>query len=306
MGELMGNDWKPADSTRMLANWPYKNDKIKVIIDADAANEVDDQYAIALALGFPQRLQIEGFIAAHFGVRGGMAGIEKSYRSIEEVLQKAGMAGKFQVKKGTMPLTFLDYFPDSEGVDFIIEKAKQASTDDPLLVIALGPATNVAAAVLKDPSITGKLVVLWHGRTKWPDQCWNFNAYNDIKSVQVLFDLPVRLILFDTGTQITMPMDESAKRIMPKGELGKYLHDIRQASHYARQPDKGLFDLGDMVAVIEPSTCRYEIAEAPSVGHDLKYNFATRRGKMVRIFDINRDKSFLLLDEALDNIMIRP
>lgn len=56
--------------------WPATKGKLKIIIDTDAANEVDDQWAIALALGFPERLQIEGFVAAHYGDRGGKGGIE--------------------------------------------------------------------------------------------------------------------------------------------------------------------------------------------------------------------------------------
>jgi len=42
---------------------------------------------------------------------------------------------------------------ESEGVDFIIEKAMQASKEDPLWVIGLGAATDIASAILKEPRI---------------------------------------------------------------------------------------------------------------------------------------------------------
>lgn len=301
LNELVGNKLIYADSTRMLAPWPVEG-KIRVIIDSDAANEVDDQFAIALALGYPEKLQIEGFVVAHYGVRGGAAGIEKSRKSLLETLDKAGKNDQFPIKKGTDPLTYLDRIPDSEGVNFIIEKARAATPENPIWVVALGPATNAAAAILKDPTIANRMVVLWHGRTKWPTQCWNFNAYNDTKAVQVLFDLPVRLILFDTGTYLTMPMDESEKRIMPNGTMGKYLHDIRKRSAYASRADKGLFDMGDIVALVDHRITKWEIVDAPSVGHDLRYDFKTKRGKLIRIFDIDRDASFKMLDEALTKL----
>lgn len=301
LSELAGNKLIYADSSRMLAPWPVEG-KVRVIIDSDAANEVDDQFAIALALGFPEKVQIEGFVVAHYGIRGGSMGIEKSYKSLLETLDNAGKKDQFTIKKGTDPLTYLDRIPDSEGVDFIIEKARAATPENPIWVVALGPATNAAAAILKDPSIANRMVVLWHGRSKWPTQCWNFNAYNDTKAVQVLFDLPVRLILFDTGTYLTMPMDESEKRVMPNGTMGKYLHDIRKRSAYASRADKGIFDMGDIVAIIDHRITKWEIADAPSVGHDLKYNFKTQRGKLVRIYDIDRDASFKLLDEALTKL----
>jgi purine nucleosidase len=301
LSELAGNKLIYADSTRILVPWPVEG-KIRVIIDSDAANEVDDQFAIALALGYPERLQIEGFVAAHYGLRGGSKGIEKSRKNILELLDLARMKDKFTVKNGSDPLVYLDRVPDSEGVDFIIEKAKTATPENPIWVVALGPATNAAAAILKDPTIADRLVILWHGRSKWPTQCWNFNAYNDIKAVQVLFDLPVRLILFDTGTYLTMPMSESEKRVMPNGKMGKYLHDIRKRSVYASRADKGLFDMGDIVALIDHRITKWEIVDAPSVGHDLRYDFKTKRGKFIRIFDIDRDASFKLLDEALTKL----
>jgi hypothetical protein len=53
----------PADSRRPVAPWPPAPGPLRVIIDTDAAAEVDDQYALALALGSPERLRIEGLIA---------------------------------------------------------------------------------------------------------------------------------------------------------------------------------------------------------------------------------------------------
>ena len=302
LAELAGKAMAFADSSRAVAPWPLKSTTLRVIIDSDAANEVDDQYAIALALGYPERLHVEGFVAAHYGIRGGSGGVERSRKSIIEVLEKSGSKDPFIVKNGSDPLVYLDRIQQSEGVDFIIEKARTATPENPIWVIALGPATDVAAAILKDPSITNRIVVLWHGRSKWPLQCWNFNAYNDIKAVQVLFDSPVRLILFDTGTYLTMPMEESQKKIMPNGDMGRYLHDIRLKSAYARQPDKGLFDMGDIAVLIDPTITKWEIIDIPSIGHDLRYDFTTKRGKFVRIYDIDRKSCFDLLDQALKKL----
>ncbi|MBD3265585.1 hypothetical protein GF373_02860, partial [bacterium] len=85
---------------------PEKGEKIRVLIDTDAACEIDDLYAIALALVSQDRLQIEGFVAAHFGDAGGPNGIERSYQAIQTVLEKAGLAGKFPIKRGSPPFQF--------------------------------------------------------------------------------------------------------------------------------------------------------------------------------------------------------
>jgi len=79
---------------------PPPGERIRLILDTDAANEVDDQYAIALAILSPERFDIEGFVASHFGDRGGPGGIDASAKEIESVLEKGGVLGKFPVKRG--------------------------------------------------------------------------------------------------------------------------------------------------------------------------------------------------------------
>src|SRR5688572_12750585 len=138
-----------AEPPRPVAPWPPAAGKLRVIIDADAANEIDDQYAIALALGRADRIALEGIVAAHFGDSGGARGIERSQEEIERVLEKAGVAGKVVVKRGADPIVYADRPPTSDGVEFIIERARAATPEDPLWLVLLGPATDAVAALLK-------------------------------------------------------------------------------------------------------------------------------------------------------------
>ncbi len=59
---------------RPVPELPAAGEKIRVIIDTDAANEIDDLYALALALVMPERFEIEGIVAAHYGDFGGPTG----------------------------------------------------------------------------------------------------------------------------------------------------------------------------------------------------------------------------------------
>src|SRR5688500_17698733 len=162
---------------RPSAPWPPPPGPLRVIIDTDADNEIDDQYALALALGNPDRLKIEGLIAAHFGDAGGHKGIDRSIAEIHRVLEKANIPrDKYPIQRGADPLTYADKPPASEGVDFIIQPARTATPEDPIWLVLLGPATDAAAALLKDPTIADRLVVFWHGRSAWPNECLNFNA----------------------------------------------------------------------------------------------------------------------------------
>jgi hypothetical protein len=288
-----------AAAPRPPAPWPPRQGPVRVIIDSDMANEIDDQFALALALGFPERFQIEGIVAAHFGDAGGSAGIEKSYAETQRVLEKAGLGGKFPLKRGADPLQYRDRIPPSEGVDFIIERARTASPEAPLWLVLLGPATDAAAALLKAPDIAGRLVLFWHGRTEWPVRCWNFNAYNDIRAVRLLFEIRCRLILFDTGTYLRIEAGEFARRFGPLGPLGAYLQEIRSRRPEYMSPGKGFFDLGDIAAIADPACVRWERVRAPGIEQDLRYDFTRDYGEIVRIYHVETEPAFRLLEQAL-------
>jgi inosine-uridine nucleoside N-ribohydrolase len=285
---------------RILPGIPDKNNKIRVIIDADAKNEIDDQWAITLALLSSERFDIEGFVASNYDhPHGGPSGIEKSFQEIELVLKKAGFENKYQVYKGSHPMRYKYEPSESEGVDFIIRKAMESSTEDPIWVVALGSATNLASAYLKNPEIRDRVVFFWHGRTKWPDKCWNFNVFGDRLAAMTLFHVPVPLILFDTGTYLTCPMDESEEHVKPYGEIGKYLHEYRYNKPGYMSPRKGFFDLGDIAALVDPEIANWQEVSCPEVGPDLSYVFSGRKGKILRCYHIDRDQTFQLLYDKL-------
>jgi len=100
---------------------PPTDRTIRIIIDSDAKNEVDDQWSIALALLSTDRFEIECFVAANFdNSRGGPQIIDKSYDEIIFLLEKAGLKGKYPVYKGSAPMQY-KYAPSlSEGIEFII------------------------------------------------------------------------------------------------------------------------------------------------------------------------------------------
>jgi len=287
---------------RPQAPWPPPPGPLRVIIDTDAGAEIDDQYALALALGSPNRIQIEGIIGAYFGDFGGPSGAAKSVEEVHRVLGKAGRDGKIPVKGGAPPFVFRDDPPDSDGVRFIIEKAKASTPENPLWLVLLGPATDAAAALLRDPAIADRIVIFWHGRTQWPLRCWNYNVWNDTKSARLLFSFPCRFILFDTGDHLTISTAETAERFAKLGPLGSYLQQIRSRNPNFLLPSKSMFDLGDLTGLADPKAVRWERVEAPSVDYDLRYDFSKKMGQIVRIYYADRDRAFSLLEAALRNL----
>jgi len=286
---------------RVVPSIPPKGSRLRVIIDTDARNEIDDVWAIALAVRCPERFQIEGFVAANYDNQSpgaGPASIDASARMIETVLEQAGLSGRFPVKRGSPPMRYQFEPSESEGVDFLIEKAMASTRNNPLWVIGLGAATDIASAYLKEPGIADRIVVFWHFRTEWPKRCWNFNVIGDVRAARTVFHSDLSFVLFDTGTHLTCPMEESAQWT-EYGALGRFLHEFRNENPWFQSPTKGFYDLGDIAALVDPSLATWEEVDCPEVNWDLAYQFKGTKGRILRCGAIDRDRTFALFESRL-------
>ncbi|MEC0332770.1 beta-galactosidase trimerization domain-containing protein [Paenibacillus macerans] len=70
--------------------------KIRLIVNSDAKNEADDQYAIVHALLSPQ-LIMKGLIGAHFGEERSQTSMMDSVKEIELLLDLMGLSGEYPV-----------------------------------------------------------------------------------------------------------------------------------------------------------------------------------------------------------------
>jgi inosine-uridine nucleoside N-ribohydrolase len=284
---------------RKVPRIPPPGRRLRTIIDSDAKNEIDDQWAIALALLSPERFQIEGFVGANFSnsFSEGPDSVQASVREIELLLEKAGVG--YPVLPGAHPMRYPSEPSRSEGVEFIIERAMAGSPEDPLWVVGLGAATDIASAYLIEPRIVDRVVVFWHFRTRWPVQCYNFNVIGDVRAARTVFHSPLSFVLFDTGTYLRCPMAESEREVRPYGELGRYLHEYRHVREHFQSDRKGFFDLGDVAALLDPGLACWDETACPEVGWDLAYQFKGTLGSILRCYHVDRDRTFGLLYEKL-------
>lgn len=166
-------------------------EKIRVILDTDANNELDDQHAIAYMLFNQDLFDVEG-ITVNETRSGGK--IDNHVAEAERVVELCGFKGKVPVIKGAsgsysqiVNTIGEEDFDGHEAVDFIIQKAKEAN-DRPLYLVPVGKLTNIALALEKEPSIVENIHVIWLG-SNWPDP-GEYNLDNDTTSVNPLLDNP--------------------------------------------------------------------------------------------------------------------
>jgi hypothetical protein len=284
---------------------PPADQKIRLIIVSDATNEIDDVWAISLALLYPERFDILGFVGSnydhtHLGL--GAKSVELSVKEIHTILEKAGMNDRYPVYEGGHPMRYEFEPSTSEGIDFIVEKAMESTPEDPLWVVGLGSATDLASAYLQKPEIHDRVIMYWHARTEntWPKRAINYNIKGDMHAAKMMFHAPFPLVLFDTGTNLTAgPLEETEKYVKPHGMLGEYLYNYRLKNDYYLRLDKGYFDMGDISALIDSDIATWEVIECPTVNHYMDYNFEKTNGKILRCVNVDRNKNFELFYSGL-------
>jgi inosine-uridine nucleoside N-ribohydrolase len=277
---------------RIVPEVPPPGGRIRLVIDTDVANEIDDLYAIALALASPERFDVAGISAAHFnnGAPGaGPDSIERSAGVARELLDAAGATGKIPVLRGSQPIRYYGYPSESEGASFIIAEANKASPENPLWVVILGAATTTASALLLEPSIFANIRCVFHARSEysWPERSLQFNVKGDIHAARSLLACGAPLIWFDTGTHLSFPYETTKTRLAPAGVVGSYLHAYRDNNSWYAEDDKGFYDLADICYLLRPGLCRDEVIPAPAMDETMFFDHAKSAGHMRRVYDID-------------------
>jgi len=204
---------------------------IRLIVDADTANEVDDLYAIVRAVLEP-RLDIVGITSAqwHTNPRTPNDSVGESQRLNKELLTI--------MKKTHIPIPQGANFPmvnqlrpqPSAAADFIIEQALATPDGEKLSIAILGPCTNIASAVLKEPAIIPKLAVYYLGfwynveTATWSKR--EFNTNNDPNAVDILINtatLDFKVMTATTSQHLVFEKTVMDQLLKGKGGVGDYL-----------------------------------------------------------------------------------
>jgi inosine-uridine nucleoside N-ribohydrolase len=235
----------------------YPLGKLRTVIDTDAYNEVDDQFAIAWALLSPERLAVEAIYAAPYSnafffqdrelsdeqkrlahyAGSPEEGMEQSYREIIKLfgLLKKDAAGKV-FRGSTAYIGKAGKAVESEAARDLVKRAMAMDGEGEglLYVLALGALSNVASAILMEPRIREKIVVVWLGGQ--PFSCASgreFNLMQDVPAAQILFDSGTPVVLIPcmlSASHLTITAEEMKGRLWGKSDVGTYLADMVTAN----------------------------------------------------------------------------
>ena len=245
----------------------------KIIIDTDIGDDIDDAFAVGLALSSPE-FQVLGF-SASFGDTPARA------KMLDRMLGELGHSD-IPVVQGAPANVNLNAFTQrryAEGgafarpshansVDFILEQARKYPGQ--VTLVAIGPLPNIGAAIDKDASTFRKLkrVVIMGGSVRTmtdpygvapaiaPHPEWNIK--NDIASAQKLFNAGVPLRVLPLDSTANLKLHEVARTAL--FAHGSMLTNILAGLYYewsaaTRSPTPILYDPMTLASLLEPSLC---------------------------------------------------
>lgn len=291
-----------------LKNLSVPEGKIDVVLDTDAYNEIDDQFAIGYMLRNTQKFNIKGICAAPF-LNGKSTcasdGMEKSYNEIRKLLSLAEMSSlENSVFKGSE-----EFLKDektavrSEAADFIAALADDYSPEKPLYIVAIGAITNVASALLKNPKMTENCVVVWlggHG-VHMPLAASEFNMKQDIAAARVVFGCGIPLVQLPCGGVVDHFLTskyELEHWLKGKNALCDYLYNntIQEADSYAagKPWTRVIWDVTAVAWLLNENSkfMAERLIPSPIPEYDGHYAFDSNRHLIKYVYNINRDSLF--------------
>jgi purine nucleosidase len=238
----------------------------KVIIDTDIGDDVDDAFALALAVKSPE-LEILG-VTTTFGETEVRAQIADRFLGEIGRAEIPVMMGKPVGKTSMSQRRYAEegrFKKNSHGdaVEFILDQIRKYPGE--ITLIAIGPLMNVGAAIDRDAATFKKLkrVVIMGGsiRRGYGDYGYNehvppmpeWNILNDVPSAQKLFtsDVPLYVMPLDS-TQLKLDEVKRAFLFMRGSVVTDQLAILY---HLWAQETPTLFDPMAVTFVMKPELC---------------------------------------------------
>lgn len=275
------------------------NRKKKIILDTDAFNEVDDQYAIAYAMLSRDKVDILGISAAPFKNSKSTSpedGMLKSYDEIIKIAKMVDPNHNIPILRGSRRfLTDRNTPEESEAADFIIEQAKKSN--ERIYVIGIGAITNVASALIKCPEIREKIIVVWLGaHAQQTYQVGEFNMKQDVAAAQVVFDSQAPLVLLPANScteVLGISQPELDTYMKDKNKLCDYLYDLTKAhlrDYLCAQ--KVIWDVAAISAVVVPDGVVFKPNPTPILTNKMYPHYDPERHPMLTAYAVNRMFTF--------------
>jgi inosine-uridine nucleoside N-ribohydrolase len=290
---------------------------IRVVLDCDTANEVDDQFAIAHALGLPgDVLDVRGVISVHNTIAHGPGSRDMYQDEAERVVALCG-ADVPCITGADRPMNSRGEPVPSAGLEFLIDEARRG----PLTVIATGPATDAASLFVAEPDLGENVRVVWlggfgdaesFGRHKFHE----LNGRADIAAWRVLFEEDVDLLHvpgWPAPAKLLVRAVPFAEEVRAAGNpVSSYLAEILElwVAEYGGPIDprgeKILWDTACVAAVAHPESVTVERRSLPTIDAAAAHDYSLPGREVETVVDLDEGAVLRGMVEALGRHPERP
>ncbi|QEG22340.1 nucleoside hydrolase [Mariniblastus fucicola] len=236
--------------------------KPKLILDADTANEIDDQYAI-IRIFRQDKFDVIGLNSAQwFHYLGQQDSVQASQKLNERLVELMGVSGLPLNIGAERPMGKPwggDEAKDSPAAQFIIKSARELANDEKLYVVCIGASTNLASAIKLAPEIAPKIKAYVMGfQYDFGTGTWNkseFNVRRDLNAVDFLLnqkDLELHVMSATTSGIFKFEQGDSFEKQARMGPLGEQLTE-RWTRLFGSSKTWVMWDLALVEAMIDPS-----------------------------------------------------
>ena len=293
------------DNERLIRRLEKPKGRVDVVIDTDTYNEIDDQYALSYLIKSDEKLDLKAIYAAPFfneKSTGPADGMEKSYREIMNVLTLLEREDlKEHVYRGST-----EYLPSetepviSDAAKDLAERAMNYTEEHPLYVVAIAAITNVASALLLNPDIKNRIVLIWLGgnATNWPDNK-EFNLYQDVAGARIVFGCGVPLVqlpCMGVVSAFTTSGPELEYHLRGKNKLCDYLVNVTTTEAAACNGGpvwtRPIWDVTAVAWLLDGDFEEDCLIHSPIPEYDNRYAFDNNRHFIKYVYHIKRDKLF--------------
>lgn len=283
----------------------------KVILDTDTYNEIDDQFALALALLSPAEIELLAVCATPFHNTNSDSyadGMERSYREIGKVMDLV------QASHGVRPVPYyrgstermpsIDTPVKSDAAETIYRLAME--TEETIYVLTIGALTNVSSALVAHPELADRIVVIWLGGfAHWFGHGAEFNMQGDRNATNALYASRVPLLTvpaLGVSHSLILTLPEIEYQLRGTGPLGEYLCDnIRNCEppHHPVSWSRPIWDISTVCAVLDPNCCMVSVQPRFYTDEAYGYHPGQYAGTYEHVDYMERDRVFSLLFSRL-------
>ena len=198
--------------------------KIKLILDTDIGDDIDDAFALSIALNEPncellgvttvfrnayKRAKMASYLIHTFNqdvkVYAGcdiplIAKVSDLLSTEIKAKEKLDETGKYLLPQ-YLPVMDQGVVEEKHAVDFIIEMAHKYPNE--LVVVGIGPLTNIAMAIRKDPSLVNLIKeIRIMGGDPTNVNCKEWNIFCDPEAARIVYSSGINL--YAVGLNVTM------------------------------------------------------------------------------------------------------